>query len=115
MKEQLRRIAKVIRNNWSDEMGDAAHLLASDLNSIAEKTGWRPIETAPSPNPRCLVYCPDQSPEMQVLIVPAGLLKTKKDATHWMPFPEPPNASHQPPACSEAKGVAESGSAACYC
>lgn len=71
---------------------------------------WRPIETAPH-DPRIIVdlWTPDDGrltnyrrvnmSKTNIFYEPTqDGLAVVRDATHWMPLPDAPNAPHEPPA-----------------
>jgi len=85
--EEIHRVAEGVKKLRGIDRHHAALIAAS---AELKRREWLPIESAPRDNPRCLVFTPGPNHVMRERLVPEGLIRTVKEATHWMPLPQPP-------------------------
>ena len=87
-----------------EHLKDAATLPAVQVEPVTDEdvmvarltaaNGWRPIESAPNTSDVVLFFCRESRTRQSVHITRADDYYNgahwRKEATHWMPLPEPP-------------------------
>ena len=66
----------------------------AEVARLTAANGWRPIESAPNTSDVVLFFCRESRTRQSVHITRADDYYNgaywRKEATHWMPLPEPP-------------------------